>query len=151
MCDFQYLPVVQRDDGSQEALLDKLVMNKLTPQSEYMSRDAPLFLSPILFSRLDSPSDFGLMLSNPCEDPSFQQPTETVAVGMLHFRCLLVCCISGACWYVAFQVPVWYVAFQVPVGTLPFCGVHWYFVLWVFVSLLHFTFRYLLMPSLLYC
>ena len=110
MCDFQYLPVVQRDDGSQEALLDKLVMKKLTPQSEYMSRDAPLFLSPILFSRLDSPSDFGLMLSNPCEDPSFQQPTETVAVGMLHFRCLLVCCISGACLECCISGACWYIA-----------------------------------------
>ena len=92
MCDFQYLPVIRKEGGSHENLLDKLVIKKLTTQSEYMSRDAPLFLSPVMFSRLDCPKDCGLMASKPGDGPtSTEQPTETVAVGMLLFECLLLC------------------------------------------------------------
>ena len=58
MADFQYLPMQKKDDGQYESFYDKIVLNKLTSYNEYFNRDVPLFMPPLLFSRVDTPCDF---------------------------------------------------------------------------------------------
>ncbi|XP_076455107.1 general transcription factor 3C polypeptide 5-like [Babylonia areolata] len=82
MCDFQYLPVSRREDGSYENHLDKLVMRKFLPEEDYMSLDAPVFLSPIMFSRFDTPQDYGFLLKRRKKDTTTaMQPSEILAAG----------------------------------------------------------------------
>lgn len=58
MCDFQYLPFQRKENGSYESILDKLVVKPFMARSEFLARDTPLFLPPVLFSRLDMPQKY---------------------------------------------------------------------------------------------
>ena len=58
MSDFQYLPVQKQEDGSYKSIYDQIVLDKLISHKEYFNRDAPLFMPPLVFSRVDTPCDF---------------------------------------------------------------------------------------------
>ena len=58
MSDFQYLPMEKKDTGQYESIYEKVVLNKLTSRKDYFERDAPLFMPPLSFSRIDTPCDF---------------------------------------------------------------------------------------------
>lgn len=55
MCDYQYLPFVRNKEGENEGILHKLQLTLKTEREEYLSRDAPLFLPPHMFSRFEFP------------------------------------------------------------------------------------------------
>lgn len=59
MCDYQYLPAVKKTDGSYESILDKIMPRSYTTSTEFFSRNVPLFLPPLIFSRYDTPQDYG--------------------------------------------------------------------------------------------
>ncbi|XP_041369834.1 general transcription factor 3C polypeptide 5-like [Gigantopelta aegis] len=58
MADFQYLPMTRNEDGSYKSLLDKLMLKSFVKKSEFLKRDPPLFLTPLIFSRMDLPSEY---------------------------------------------------------------------------------------------
>ena len=58
MVDFQYLPMTRNEDGSYKGLLDKLMLKSFMTKSEFLKRDAPLFITPLIFSRLDLPGEY---------------------------------------------------------------------------------------------
>lgn len=55
LCDFQYLPLVNSEDGQQQAC----VYDQLVPQgmegADWLNHAAPLFLPPAAFTRMDTP------------------------------------------------------------------------------------------------
>lgn len=51
MADFQYLPVVKGSDGKQEQIHDKIVLTGFQDRNEFLDRDVPIFLPPVIFSR----------------------------------------------------------------------------------------------------
>jgi len=59
LCDFQYLPMVENTD--KEELADKFmsILELVVPQKleslEWLHEDAPVFMSPPVFSRMDLP------------------------------------------------------------------------------------------------
>lgn len=57
MCDFQYMAVNRNDDNTYTDLYDKIVVDNLVSYKEYTSRDVPLFIPPLMFSRVDKPCD----------------------------------------------------------------------------------------------
>ncbi|KAL8625774.1 hypothetical protein ACOMHN_012366 [Nucella lapillus] len=77
MCDFQYMPVVRKADGAYENVLDKLVMTSFTSEEDFMARKAPLFLCPMMFSRFDTPQDYGFLLKKRKKEGTTTQPVET--------------------------------------------------------------------------
>ena len=91
MCEFQYLPVARKEDGSYENLLEDVVMRKLTPMSDYINRKLPLFIPPVIFSRFDIPQGYGYMKGRTSRTKfnTSVEPAGSVAVGM--FVCLSVC------------------------------------------------------------
>ncbi|XP_071111591.1 general transcription factor 3C polypeptide 5-like [Haliotis cracherodii] len=58
MADYQYLPVERRGDGSCRNLLPDLHLTGLTGREEFLSRDVPLFMPPMIFSRIDTPVEY---------------------------------------------------------------------------------------------
>ena len=48
----------KKENDQYESIYDKVVLNKLTSHKEYFSRDVPLFMPPLSFSRVDTPCDF---------------------------------------------------------------------------------------------
>ena len=61
MCDFQYLPVQRTAGGSYTEILSKVIIDRLIPLKEYMSRDMPLFIPPNTFARVDRPCDVNFL------------------------------------------------------------------------------------------
>ena len=51
MADFQYLPIVKGNDGNMEQIHDKIVFNTFMDRNEFLDRDVPVFLPPVIFSR----------------------------------------------------------------------------------------------------
>ncbi|XP_046542986.1 general transcription factor 3C polypeptide 5-like [Haliotis rubra] len=58
MADYQYLPVERKEDGSCRNLLPELHLTGLTGREEFLSRDVPLFMPPMIFSRIDTPVEY---------------------------------------------------------------------------------------------
>lgn len=57
MCDFQYLPMVPNADGSFKPVLNDLVPTSVE-DSSFLKKEAPLFIMPGNFSRMDTPSGY---------------------------------------------------------------------------------------------
>lgn len=51
MADFQYLPIVKGNNGNMEQIHDKIVFNTFMDRNEFLDRDVPVFLPPVIFSR----------------------------------------------------------------------------------------------------
>lgn len=70
MVDFQYLPMRKKADGTgYESLLDQLIPPPMS-STEWLTKDAPVFILPQVFSRLDSMSIQALR-----DEPNRRQPT----------------------------------------------------------------------------
>ncbi|XP_062593081.1 general transcription factor 3C polypeptide 5-like [Saccostrea cucullata] len=55
MADFQYLPVLKGPSGELEQIHDRLVYRTFVDRNEFLDRDVPSFLPPVIFSRFDYP------------------------------------------------------------------------------------------------
>lgn len=55
LCDFQFLPMSKKSDGSgeMESIYEKLVPRGL-PSMSWLQENSPLFLPPAAFSRMDT-------------------------------------------------------------------------------------------------
>ncbi|ESP04832.1 hypothetical protein LOTGIDRAFT_229926 [Lottia gigantea] len=58
MCDFQYLPTIQKLGQKPVSLLNQLKISDFVKQKEYLERDVPLFMPPVIFARMDVPADY---------------------------------------------------------------------------------------------
>ncbi|CAI9738629.1 Hypothetical predicted protein [Octopus vulgaris] len=63
MVDFQYLPMISHSTGENEAktfssIFDKLVVKSPEDVKDWLKVDVPLFLPPIIFSRMDTPMEY---------------------------------------------------------------------------------------------
>lgn len=85
MCDFQYLPMKREENGSYQNLLDQLVLKTITPSREYLSREGPLFIPPMIFSRMDTPQDYNFRSDrghrNVTYDPNVTRPPDVIGSG----------------------------------------------------------------------
>lgn len=61
LCDFQYLPMIPNLEAKSEEADDQFcsILERILPQKleslEWLKEDAPVFLSPPVFSRMDVP------------------------------------------------------------------------------------------------
>lgn len=51
MADFQYLPVVKSKNGKLEQIHDRIVLSDFVDRNEFIDREVPVFLPPVIFSR----------------------------------------------------------------------------------------------------
>jgi len=58
MCDYQYLPIKRDDSGELLSMLPYLCVESLHRDKDNFTREAPLFVPPPTFSRLDTPQDY---------------------------------------------------------------------------------------------
>ncbi|XP_050414774.1 general transcription factor 3C polypeptide 5 [Patella vulgata] len=58
LVDFQYLPTIQPADGPPYSILDKLKITNFIPQQDYLYREVPLFMPPVIMSRMDVPMEY---------------------------------------------------------------------------------------------
>jgi hypothetical protein len=82
--DFQYLPMAKQEDNTYKPILDDLVLREITPRS-WMKKEAPLFLTPPIFSRIDQPLEYcyrdGPKHRPGYEDPMKGQPAHLIGIG----------------------------------------------------------------------
>ncbi|XP_056009972.1 general transcription factor 3C polypeptide 5-like [Ostrea edulis] len=74
MADFQYLPVVKGSDGKQEQIHDKIVLTGFQDRNEFLDRDVPIFLPPVIFSRFDCPDKDYLYRDGVIHKPGYVDP-----------------------------------------------------------------------------
>ncbi|XP_064458696.1 general transcription factor 3C polypeptide 5-like [Ornithodoros turicata] len=55
MVDFQFLPMERKGDGTYQSLLDTIIPSGL-PSTDWLDGEAPIFIMPQVFSRLDMPA-----------------------------------------------------------------------------------------------
>lgn len=59
MCDYQFLPTIKDDQtGDFVNLMPYLKVEELMRDGKSLMRDAPLFIPPPIFSRLDTPQEY---------------------------------------------------------------------------------------------
>uniref|UniRef100_A0A0B6YA37 Transcription factor IIIC subunit 5 HTH domain-containing protein n=1 Tax=Arion vulgaris TaxID=1028688 RepID=A0A0B6YA37_9EUPU len=58
LCDFQYLPVTKEANGKYKDILSIIRPNIKDDRTEYFSRNVPIFLPPISFSRRELPAPY---------------------------------------------------------------------------------------------
>nr|XP_022327588.1 general transcription factor 3C polypeptide 5-like isoform X1 [Crassostrea virginica]XP_022327589.1 general transcription factor 3C polypeptide 5-like isoform X1 [Crassostrea virginica]XP_022327590.1 general transcription factor 3C polypeptide 5-like isoform X1 [Crassostrea virginica]XP_022327591.1 general transcription factor 3C polypeptide 5-like isoform X2 [Crassostrea virginica] len=74
MADFQYLPIVKGNDGNMEQIHDKIVFNTFMDRNEFLDRDVPVFLPPVIFSRFDYPDKAYLYRDGVNHKPGYVNP-----------------------------------------------------------------------------
>ncbi|XP_023324634.1 general transcription factor 3C polypeptide 5 [Eurytemora carolleeae] len=57
LCDFQYLPMEKDEEGKLSSLYPKVFFQNLV-SSDWIEKEAPLFIPPAVFSRMDAPQDY---------------------------------------------------------------------------------------------
>ena len=57
LCDFQYLPMEKDEEGKLSSLYPKVFFRNLV-SSDWIEKEAPLFIPPAVFSRMDAPQDY---------------------------------------------------------------------------------------------
>lgn len=114
MADFQFLPIVRKDSsqlletctpyytessskshdqtpGSStpqyESILNKLSMNTMVDRTEFLSRDVPMYLPPMVFSRFDLPDKAYLFRPSVAHregyiDPDIKRPQNLIGTGI---------------------------------------------------------------------
>ena len=89
MCDFQYLPVGRAPStGTPQSILHQLTINSFLPECEVMSRSVPLFLPPVVFSRLHSASQ--MALTSPLSQTDDKKTIESYTGSCMHDILLFV-------------------------------------------------------------
>ena len=61
LCDFQYLPMERDDKNKLASIYPEVYFNKLVA-SDWIEKTPPLFLPPAVFSRMDSPQDYQVVV-----------------------------------------------------------------------------------------
>ena len=57
LCDFQYLPMTKDESGGQVSIYPEVFFKGLVG-SDWIEKEAPLFIPPAVFSRMDVPQDY---------------------------------------------------------------------------------------------
>ena len=80
LADFQYLPMSKEKDGTYKSVLDQIHIQKLEPRT-WLEKEAPLFLPPPIFSRIDNPMDYAFRDQPKTNIPRNQgQPSNLIGV-----------------------------------------------------------------------
>ncbi|CAF1357721.1 unnamed protein product [Rotaria magnacalcarata] len=58
LADFQYLPMIKKDDHQYESFLNRLALNRQCLDKENLERQCPLMCIPAIFSRFFDPTDY---------------------------------------------------------------------------------------------
>lgn len=74
MADFQYLPVVKSKNGKLEQIHDRIVLSDFVDRNEFIDREVPVFLPPVIFSRFDYPDKDYLYRDAVVHKPGYVNP-----------------------------------------------------------------------------
>ena len=89
MCDFQYMPMRTRPNGTYESIVDLIQINTILDRQEYLTRAAPLYIPPLAFSRVDRPCDFlyrqNIEHRGQYNNPDLSRPPNLIGTGTVHF------------------------------------------------------------------